>query len=458
MKTALKHIASIAIATLMLGGCTSSQYLKKGTELEAAGMYEQAANAYIVSLSANRNNTQSMIGLKNTGQRAIDEMSAQVVNASRQRDDRGAVYRYHEVDQMASKASKLGVSLQIPASTKVAYEESKRNYSEQLNTQAQKMLEANKFSQAETILKELRSINPAYDGVDDMLIYSRAEPLYQSALALYDRGKYRQAYSAFNSLNKSFPDYKDALSLRDEAFQRAQFTVWVEPFACQYDASAYAAALREHTVAAIAGLNHAFIKAIDPQTTSQNIQQRMRSQQPGMNVNQLIGAKGLVQGTITDFMIEPEHTTREMRKGYLRHEHKKRDKATGQETTIVEYEKVTYEVCTMSAGAIVTLKYQLVAADNGALLLNDVAHAERRALLSYVNFKGDHKKLVPGHWISATRDSDKDYISTDSKEIRALQRLCTEKRGIPTANALLEEAAVEIASRVAHRISLYNPE
>lgn len=458
MNTKYIRITAIAIAALMLVGCTASQYLKKGTELEAAGLYEQAANAYLVSLSASRDNPQAMIGLKNTGQRAIDDMASQVVQASAQNDDRAAVYRFHEVDQMATKASRLGVTLQVPSEAKVAYTNSLASYTDKLYTQSQTLLDANKYTQAESVLKELRALNPAYADVDDLLLYSRAEPMYQSALALMNKGKNRQAYTAFGSLLKSFPDYKDAANLRDEALQRAQLTVRVDPFVGPYNAGAYVAALREHTMAAISGLNHQFIKVVDPQAAAMAAQDRLRTSQGNVSINQLLGAKAFIHGDLTEFFVEPEHTTRQMRKGYLRHERKVRDKNTGQETIKIEYEKVTYEECVMRASAVVTVKYQMVLAESGTVLISDVAHAERRAELAYVEFRGDHKKLVPGHWISATRDSDKDYIETDAGKIKALQRMCTEKRGIPTSNALLEEAAIEVASRIASRVGRYNPE
>lgn len=462
MSTKIKHTIAITIAALLLYGCTASKYLKKAAQFELAGLYEQAAKAYIVSLDAKSDNVKAIVGLKNAGQRAVEEKSALVQNAADRDDLKTAVYQYLDMADMVSKSSKFGVLLNIPEQITAAFEDTKQRYAEQIYGQAQQMLDAERYQQAETLLKELKQIAPNHsDDVDEMLMLSKAEPQYQSAQQLMHQKKYRKAYSTLSELVKAYPRYKDASDLQAEALNYAMITIRVEDFGTQKVKAPndYSKTLRSNVMSSISAKNNVFVKIVDGQ--AQALQEQRRAIAVGANVisvGQLLAAKTLLQGNITNYNIKPTSTTKSVRKGYLRKEIKRRNKETGAETVETTYEKVTYELYTTSASASVSLSYQLVSVETGEVLLTDVARSTKSDEASYITFSGDCKQLVPGHWEHADKRSDKDKISTDNAEIKSVQRRCGRKPAISTTASLLDQATKEVSETVATKINAYNPE
>lgn len=462
MNTRIKHTIAITIAALLLCGCTASKYLKKAAQFELAGLYEQAAKAYIVSLDAKSDNVKAIVGLKNAGQRAVEEKSALVQNAADHDDLKTAVYQYLDMADMVNKSAKFGVLLKIPEQITSAFEDTKQRYAEQIYGQAQQMLDAERYQQAETLLKELKQIAPNHsDDVDEMLMLSKAEPQYQSAQQQLQQKKYRKAYTTLSDLVKAYPSYKDASELQAEALNHAMITIRVEDFGTQRSRapSDYAQTLRANVMSAISAKNNVFVKIVDGQ--AQALQEQRRAIAVGANVislGQLLAAKALLQGNITGYNIRPASTSKTVHKGYLRKEIKRRNKETGEETVETTYEKVTYEHYTTSASASITLSYQLVSVETGEVLLSNVAQSTKSDEASYITFSGDCKQLVPGNWEHANKRSDKDKISTDNSEIKNVQRKCGRKPSISSTTTLLNQATKAVCESVANKINAYNPE
>ena len=461
MNTMLKHAIAIAMAALMVSGCTASKYLKKGNQFEKAGLYEQAAKAYIVSLAAKNDNVKAMVGLKNTGQRAVDEKTTQVMSAADRDDHKTAVYRYMEMADMVSKSSKLGVQLQIPEQATSTYEDARQHYADQIYSQSQQMLDAERYQQAEALLKELKSIAPHHnDNIDEMLMLSQAEPQNQAAQKLLQQGKHRKAYTTLTTLVNTYPHYKDAAELRADALSRAQLTIRVEAFGQPKGlATDYAQPISAKVIASVNAKNNVFIKIVDGQ--AKILQEQRRAIAAGadnISVGQLLAAKSLLQGNITTLRMQPITTQRTLCRGYLRKEKKTRNKETGKEITEVSYDKVTYEEHTMSTSASVALSYQLVSVETGQVVLADVARSAKSASKTYIVFNGNCSQLVPGHWEHIDKKSDKDRIDDNSIARYALQSKCTKERSITSTAALLEMALNEVSETVATKINAYNPE
>ena len=76
----------------------------------------------------------------------------------------------------------------------------------------------------------------------------------------------------------------------------------------------------------------------------------------------------------------------------------------------------------------------------------------------YAVFDGETENLVPGHWEYIDRDSPKDNIRDEPKQIREMQNLFEAGQEIKTADMLRNELTGSIALAVSEAVNAYNPE
>ena len=101
-------------ATVAFGtSCASKRFAKKGLKYEQAGQFDQAAEAFLRSLQANRNNVDAQIGMKKNGQRLLDKKMLAIHSAYESSDDKGTVYNYLDAKGYKDMVEGLGVELLI---------------------------------------------------------------------------------------------------------------------------------------------------------------------------------------------------------------------------------------------------------------------------------------------------------------------------------------------------------
>ncbi len=69
----MKKVIAFLLLAIVLSGCASKRFVKKGLEMENAGLYSDAANMYYNSLLKNINNVDAKLGLQRTGQLVLDD-------------------------------------------------------------------------------------------------------------------------------------------------------------------------------------------------------------------------------------------------------------------------------------------------------------------------------------------------------------------------------------------------
>lgn len=148
-------------------------------KFEQAGLWEQAANAYIRSLTANRDNIDAIVGLKRAGQRVLDERSLKVIKAYEYDDLKQTVYSYLDAESFKNQVASLGVDLTISNMATDYFNDAKPKYVDRIYAEAQAYLETEKFKEAELLLTEIKRLQPDYGNTQDMLKVSKCEPLYR---------------------------------------------------------------------------------------------------------------------------------------------------------------------------------------------------------------------------------------------------------------------------------------
>jgi len=451
----------LAATVLVGGGCASKKYAKKGMKFEQAGLWEQAADAYIRSLTAKRDNIDAIVGLKRAGQRVLDERSLKVIKAYENDDLKQAVYTYLDAEGFKNQAASLGVELSISNMATDYFNDAKPKYVEKIYSEAQTLLDAEKFKDAELLLTEVKRLQPDYGNTQDMLKVSKCEPLYRQAKQFMDAAQYRKAYANLDKIVKEFTNYKDSRDLRDEALQKATITIKVTDFkSTTYNTESFAKSVQAEVVSKLNALNNPFVKVIDVQSTDKIIEEQQRSVTTGsdLEIGKLLAAKALLSGEVSVIEVTQGKLNKTEKRGYIREETKTKDPKTGEEKVNVTYRKVIYWVYNQKNSLSVALKFQLTSTETGAVMVSDFIRSNQADVVNYATFDGPSSKLVPGYWQKINVDSPKDVINDNQLDVRNLQELLKAKRDIASMNTLMSNAIEDIAKRTAQKINQYNPE
>jgi hypothetical protein len=341
------------------------------------------------------------------------------------------------------------------------FNDAKPKYVEKIYSEAQTLLDAEKFKDAELLLTEVKRLQPDYGNTQDMLKVSKCEPLYRQAKQFMDAAQYRKAYANLDKIVKEFTNYKDSRDLRDEALQKATITIKVTDFkSTTYNTESFAKSVQAEVVSKLNALNNPFVKVIDVQSTDKIIEEQQRSVTTGsdLEIGKLLAAKALLSGEVSVIEVTQGKLNKTEKRGYIREETKTKDPKTGEEKVNVTYRKVLYWVYNQKNSVSVALKFQLTSTETGAVMVSDFIRSNQADEVNYATFDGPSSKLVPGYWEKINVDSPKDVINDNQLDVRNLQELLKAKRDIASMNTLMSNAIEDIAKRTAQKINQYNPE
>jgi tetratricopeptide (TPR) repeat protein len=178
---------------IVLGGCATKRYTKKGLKLEAMGQYSEAADMFYQAVVIKNTNLEAMAGLKRCGQMTLSKKLSEFNQAYNNEKNKEAVYFYQEAKAYYDKMMAVGCELNFPSFYEEYYNEakiliSKINIMRHLNFLMRKDLLSRKPYFAN------RENQPNYKDVKDKLIVAVNEPKYREGLRLMDAGVYRKAY------------------------------------------------------------------------------------------------------------------------------------------------------------------------------------------------------------------------------------------------------------------------
>lgn len=423
----------------------------------AAGQFEQAAEQYLISLAADKTNVDAITGLKSAGQRAIDEKAIQVIRAQEGDDLKTAVYKFVEIRKFVEKASALGVTLLISDMATTSYNEAKPSYLEKAYGEAQQLLEAEKFKDAENALTEINRIEPNYSDVDELLVVAKCEPVYRAAQQSFSTGKYRSAYTAFALLVTTSSSYKDASDLMADALEKALMVIKVEPFKGKQGGKA--TALKSAIISSVNAKKNVFVKVIDANSTDKILEEQRNALALGadVEVGKILTPKAIMNGNITECSKKVGKLVKTEKRGYLKKIVKEKD-ASGNIKNVTVYDKVTYNEYSINNSATVNFSYQITSIETGEIIITDAVKSVQNDNVVYVEFSGDSGDLIPGYWEYSDRVSAKDKKSESLTEINALRAARKAKRDVVSADQLLERALTDVVSKVTKNIDYYNPE
>lgn len=461
-----KHIlvVSILVMAVLLMSCASKRLVKKGTELEQAGMTKEAAAYYYRALLKNSDNVDAKVSLKRAGQVKLDGMLHDFSKAYERSQTQKAVKLYNKARAYHNKVAREGVNLLFPEKYDSYYREVKNKHLERKYKEGYKLLQREHFGKAESVFREIKALDPGYKNVDELFTEAQNEPLYREAKEAMQAEKYRTAYDLYDEILRNAGSYKSAENLKAKALQEGEVTIALLPFSGYQAGSQIHREIMAEIESELTHLSNPFIKIIDRSHTRRIIHNHnidftsISSAQSTSRAGQLVGAKAFLHGNIIDIRKTPGELKKEDRKGYLKEEYKVKDAATGKPITKTRFKKVTYREYERENHAECTLIFKLIASETGEILASDKISAAAEDKVHYAKFDGDSDKLVPGYWKYKNRSSERDEIQDSFFRRSSLQSLFNNRTAIKPMEELTDEAIEKAARQIARNINSYNPE
>src|SRR5690554_402096 len=459
----LKMTLLTLLSALLLGGCASKKHLKTALAYDEAGLFEDAAQSYMRSLSANRDNIDAKLGLKRTGQQVLEQRLGDFQSHYNNQRYRDAVYAYLEAERYQESAANLGVRLDFSGNHQRTYHEVRSKYLAQLYQEGLRQLDAEAFATAEQHFAEILDIDAAYKDVQALWTTARYEPRYREGLTFMNSRLYRRAFVAFNNLLSENGPYKDAVELREVALEGATITLAVLPFYAPRGAMEQAAAanLRTNTLSEIAALPLPFYKVVNDPLLN-NLPQISVINDPYIVLALLksagvrLSADHILMSRIVDYKEQNGKPARTRQTAWRKVN--KEVSTDGRKQTITEYQKATYTEVTQQSSAVLRVEFSLLNLNTGMIVLTDYLEFSDQDVLHYAESAVNYKELVPGSWTHAERDLESDKIYDNSNSVAELHQLFTNKREFRTGSPLMANLLVAAGLQIARRMETYNPE
>jgi tetratricopeptide (TPR) repeat protein len=446
-----------------LYACSGSRaYYKKAEALRQAGLEDEAAEFYYESVRRNPSNVDARIALKSAGQKMLDKKLEKFYKAHGAGNYGEAVYAWRDAKAYKDKVSSY-VQLEQAPYYESYYRESKDKYLSTRYTEANKLMEEERFEQANDILLEILKIDPHYENAKRLQRTSNAEPQYRSANESYEAGNYRNAYLQFKSVVAIDPNYKDAARMLSESLNKARLTIAIMPVEAGTGIDkAVADKFYDILIAELLKSENPLITVIDRRNTQQILEEQRLAlsgvveQGSAAQAGKLLGARVVLTAKILSLSEQEQKPSLQRQRGWEEYKERRYNKATDTYYNQTLYRKVQYDVYSGRSAVQLSISGAMISSETGAVLSGNTLTKSAEDVLQFAAYQGNVNMLHPGNWASLQRNMPDDKIITSGPEKRALQQMLREKRRTLQAIADLRISAMQaVGKEIADALNQY---
>ncbi len=450
MKKIFTITAIILSLALVFGGCATKRYTKKGLKLEALGQYSDAADMFYQAVVIKKTNLEALAGLKRSGQMTLSKKLSEFNQAYNNQNNKEAVYYYQDAKAYYNKITSVGVELNFPSFYDEYYNEVKDIYLEDKYYEGTNLLDAEKFTEAETIFREIVKLQENYKDAKEKLITATNEPKYRDGLRMMENEQYRKAYYVFDGIIKTAGAYKSSYDLQKECLTNGTITISISKIKNSSGTSGLESILESKIISGIQSSGNPFIKLIDSQSQSgKTFESATQSSSKSILPNAILYCE------ITKFVYNKGENKEIEKHGYLRKKVKVLNRETGESETKTEYDKVIYKEYKMNRTIDMTVTYKLVNGRTNEIYKTSSKTLQTRDDLYYAKYSGDVNNLVPGYWKDIKTTSPEDYINDNPNSLKELNNLLRARSQIKDYNTLSGEATDGVAQDVSKAVIDY---
>ncbi|MCU0423371.1 MAG: hypothetical protein MUC81_11220 [Bacteroidia bacterium] len=217
---------------LLFVACAPQQKLIKQARVQsAAGMHEEAANAYYNVLLIDTKNKEAKQGLMLNGQKVLADKFARFSKLVIEGQIADALSVYRFAAGYAKNAAKVGVQLEWPHEYDEVYLDIRNEYVDEQFDLAIALMTQRKYEMAEKVFERIATYDSGYANVSVLRLNTVLEPLYIQGLQAYQNGDFKKSYFIFNKIVTIDDGFKDAQKLKNASLQKATLLLGVMPVA-----------------------------------------------------------------------------------------------------------------------------------------------------------------------------------------------------------------------------------
>jgi tetratricopeptide (TPR) repeat protein len=308
------------------------------------------------------------------------------------------------------------------------------------------------FAAAAQALGEVFRANPGYQDVRVLFTEARNEPIYRGAVESLKKNRCREAYMAFSGIiEDAGGDYRDSRSLRTQALDCASYPVAIltNPMPTHgADGRDFEGSLMQ----SILNKKDPFVKIHTLPSIDSRIHRSLVGATGSLNrtlLRDLHDRHGIKAVLIVSFaQYDKTQGRREKveKTGFLR------EKITTEQGDVSYRDsEVKYVEYSQRNQVSLSLHYQLVATQNGEVLMSQRLNSNEQSFMNFAEFDGDAKNLYP----AMLRNNN--YL-IDERNFSSLQRLLSADKGLAPVEKLRETVFVDLTSKIADGLVKFNPE
>ena len=449
---------------MLIAGCSGSKsYYTKGQRLEDSGLRTEAANFYIEALRRKKTNEKAIIALKKTGQQVLDEYFSGFYQSYTDERYREAVYSYLDAQTFIGKVKAVGVALNEPPYYRDYYDEARNIYIAEIYDRAQAFLSREAFGEAESLLEEIKRLDPTYKDVNALSDFAFVEPKYRQALHEYDINNFRKAYLIFKEINDRTGGYKESRDYATLALESAQYPIGLLPIENKTNYRNLESGISGSIIRDIQALNDPFIKIIDRTNTETLLEEQFYNmtgaidQSSAIETGTMLGSKAIFVSKVVNARISTGKLVKNSRTGWLGKEVRYVDEQGVKRTKLV-FDKVFYYEYEQTNAVTLTFQYQLISTITGEVLLSDLVDVTKRDNINYAVFNGDTRYLYAGYWRNQFKNDPSDRRFSGYNEKRDLDQKLNARKTIQSTEELTTAVYNQIGKDVASKLRGFNPE
>jgi tetratricopeptide (TPR) repeat protein len=248
---------------LFFTNCHGAKYhYKNGKRYAEARMLKESVTSYKKAIDRRPSKTKFRIAMDQAGTALLEELYTNYRFADG--DDSVSVYKFLEAEKWRTYLKPY-----INTSTFEGFYE--RDYQEQLSrfleakyNRSQKWIRTREFERAQKNLEEIKSLSPDYKDVQALLEFSEVEPIYVSALELFEKNEFREVHEMLQPTLKKYPNQEMLLKLEEQAIERGKYRLGIisDPNITGSEAT-MSAALQSATISLIQRNRDPFLELLD---------------------------------------------------------------------------------------------------------------------------------------------------------------------------------------------------
>lgn len=396
------HIFLFLGLTILLISCNGSKALtKKGDQLNAAGLYAEAANMYYVALRKKSTNVEAKIGLKSAGQYVLNGYLDKFAAARGMGEKKDAVYRFIEAEDYYNKIKRVGVELNLADFYYQDYSDIKNDYLDDLYEKGSELLEEEEFDNAHKLFDEISNLDPEFKDAGELKDIAFLEPLYNKGVQAMEHARYREALNYFNKVAARDPNYKKVGQMSLETIEAGKYSVAVMPFENTTSESGLESKMSAYALEALAAVDDPFVKVVD----RENMERILEEQRLGLSgvidestavtVGELMGAKAIVTGTVLNYSTTKGKIRYQDKDAFESYKVKKLNKAEQKYYFETKYRQTQYREYFGENKAALSFQFKMISLETGEVILTKIIEKEASDAVNYVDYDGNKRNLFP---------------------------------------------------------------